>query len=74
MSITMVSGRFVSTTSQHTLGFEISVNESHEMQIFQRCRHFGGIKSGILFRNAFSRACLKSAEELATTAVFHAQV
>jgi hypothetical protein len=74
MSIIMVSGRFVSTTFQHTLWLEISVNESHEMQIFQRSCHLSGIKSSILFRNAFSRSCLKSAEELATTAVLHAQV
>jgi hypothetical protein len=44
------------------------------MQVFQRCCHFGGVKSSILFRDAFSGACLESAKELAATAVLHTQV
>jgi hypothetical protein len=44
------------------------------MEVFQRCCHLGGVKSSILLRNAFSRACLESAEELAATAILHTQV
>lgn len=44
------------------------------MQVFQCSRNFSGVKSGVLFRNTFAGASLKSSEEFSTTAVFHAKI
>lgn len=57
-----------------TLGLQVSVNETHEMQIFQSSGDFRGVEAGIIFWDAFAWSCLQSAEEFTTTAVFHAQV
>lgn len=59
---------------ERTLGLEIPVNESHEMQVFERSSNLCGVEASIVLGNAFSGTCLKSPEELTTAAVFHAEV
>jgi len=44
------------------------------MEVLQCCRDFSGVKASILLRYALARPCLKSPEELAATAILHAEV
>ena len=44
------------------------------MQILQGSRYLGGVEASVFLGDALPRASLQSAEKLATTAVFHAEV
>lgn len=59
---------------KRTLWLEIPVNESHEMQVFERGSNLCGVEASIILRNALAGTCLEGPKELATTAVFHAEV
>lgn len=44
------------------------------MEVFQRSRNLGGVKTGVVFRNTLARAGLKRSEEFSTAAIFHAKI
>lgn len=59
---------------EHTFGFEVTVNEAHQVQILQRRCDLGGVEAGVVFAHAFAGSCLQGSEEFAAAAVFHTQV
>lgn len=46
-------------TESLTLWLQISVNKSHEVKVFQRCRNLGRIESCGIFINTFVWSSLK---------------
>jgi hypothetical protein len=59
---------------EHTLWLQIAINESHQMQILQRSRDFSGVETSRILVNTLVWPCLQRAEELATTAILHAEI
>jgi len=57
-----------------TLRLEVSVDETHQMQVLQRSCHLGSIETRIILRDALAGSSLQSSEELSTTAILHAEV
>jgi hypothetical protein len=57
---------------ERTFGFKVSVDESHEMKVFQSRGDFGSIEASGIFVDALIGSSLQSAEELSSAAVFHA--
>ena len=57
-----------------TLGLEVTIDETHEVQVLQRGYDLSCVEpSGILWK-AFPRAALKRPKEFASHAVLHAMV
>ena len=48
----------VRSSYDHTFRFQVSVDEAHEMEVFQCRRHLGRVESGIFLRNTFPRTSL----------------
>jgi hypothetical protein len=59
---------------QNVLGLQISVNETHQVQVFQSRGNLSSIKSRRVLVNALVGSGLESAEKFSTAAVFHAEV
>ena len=59
---------------QLTFRFEITIDEAHQMQVFQRRDDLGGVKPCVVLREALARARLQRSEELTAHAVLHAEV
>ena len=60
--------------TMRTFRLEISVDEAHEMEVFECGSNFGGVEAGSVFVDTLVGPGLQSSEELASTAVFHAEV
>ena len=41
------------------LGFEVAVDETHQMEIFEGCCHFASVETSIVLRHTFARARLQ---------------
>jgi hypothetical protein len=59
---------------QNILWLQVSVDETHQVQVFQRGGDLGSVESRRIFVDALVRSGLKSAEKLAAAAVLHAEV
>ena len=57
-----------------TLWLQISVDETHKMQVFQRSDDLGCVESSVFFGQALPRSGLQRTEELASHAIFHAEI
>jgi hypothetical protein len=57
-----------------TFRFEVTVDETHQMEVLECGRDLGGIKACILFAHTFVRSGLKCSEELSSTAILHAEI
>lgn len=55
----IVSSSSFSTLDTPTFRLEVSIDEAHQVQILERCRHFACVKASIVFWYTFSRASLK---------------
>ena len=74
---------------EDVLWLQISVNEAHKMEVFERRSHFACVEPRVVFWYTFAGPCLKcwlgqlwlsklqrllTSEELSTTAVLHAKI
>lgn len=59
---------------ERTFWLQVTIDEAHQMQIFQRSRDFSCIEAGRVLVYALVRTSLEGSEKLTTTAVFHAEV
>lgn len=55
----IVSLGCLSTLDKHTFRLEVSIDEAHQVQILERCRHLARVKASIIFGYALSRTSLK---------------
>ena len=59
---------------RRTLWLQVAVDEAHQMQILERSCDLGGVKARCILVYALIRSGLEGSEELAATAVLHAEV
>ena len=57
-----------------TLWLQVAVDEAHQMQILERSCDLGGVKARCILVYALVRPGLEGSEELAATAVLHAEI
>lgn len=59
---------------KHTFRFQVTVNKSHEMQVFKRAEHFSRIESRINLWKTFPRPGLQCSEKLAAITILHDKI
>eukprot|EP00732_Lithocolla_globosa_P003811 Lithocolla_globosa_v1_NODE_3211_length_1732_cov_13.491950.p2 type:complete len:136 gc:universal NODE_3211_length_1732_cov_13.491950:1206-799(-) len=59
---------------QNVLGFEISINKPHEVDVLQRKNHLGDVKFGCFFVHSMVRLVLETPEELPPCTILHYKV
>lgn len=69
-----VSMRCARIEKRHTLWLQVSVDKTHQMEVFQGGCDFSRIEACGILIDTLVWSCLQRSEELTTTTVFHAEV